>query len=228
MDEYKENYYSKNLNATNLQKCYEIATPRIQQLLAAEIDFILRKLSINDIVLDLGCGYGRVAIELAPKAKKVIGIDISQDNIELANNLHQQIDNLEFHKMNAVKLDFPADIFDVTICVQNGISAFKEDPYLLLAEALRVTKKGGTLLFSTYSDKIWQDRLHWFQIQADEKLLGEIDYEQTKDGVIVCKGGFKAITYSVDEFIKLASKFNLDANIYEIDNSIVFCEIEKE
>jgi len=228
MDEYKENYYSKNLNATNLQKCYEIATPRIQQLLAAEIDFILRKLSINDIVLDLGCGYGRVAIELVPKAKKVIGIDISQDNIELANNLHQQICNLEFYKMNAVTLSFSADTFDVTICVQNGISAFKEDPYLLLAEALRVTKKGGTLLFSTYSDKIWQDRLHWFQIQADEKLLGEIDYEQTKDGIIVCKDGFKAITYSGNEFIKLASKFNLDANIYEVDNSIVFCEIKKQ
>ena len=221
------NYYSKNLNANNLQKCYEIAPPRIQQLLAAEIDFILRKLSINDTVLDLGCGYGRVSIELAPKVKKVIGIDISQDNIELADNLHQQINNLEFYKMNAVKLNFPADIFDVTICVQNGISAFKEDPYLLLAEALRVTKKGGILLFSTYSDKIWQDRLQWFQLQSDEKLLGEIDYEQTKDGTIVCKDGFKAITYSGNEFVKLASKFNLDANIYEVDNSIVFCEIKK-
>jgi 2-polyprenyl-6-hydroxyphenyl methylase/3-demethylubiquinone-9 3-methyltransferase len=169
-----------------------------------------------------------VAIELAKKAKKIIGIDISQDNIELAKNLHQQIDNLEFHTMNAVELNFLAEMFDVTICIQNGISAFKEDPYLLMAEALRVTKKEGVLLFSTYSDKIWQDRLHWFQIQADEKLLGEIDYAQTKDGVIVCKDGFKAITYSGDEFLELASKFNVDANIYEVDDSVVFCEIKKK
>jgi 2-polyprenyl-6-hydroxyphenyl methylase/3-demethylubiquinone-9 3-methyltransferase len=160
------NYYQKNLNASKLQKCYEVAPPRIQQLLRAEIDFILSKISIDDTVLDLGCGYGRVAIELAKHAKKIIGIDISQDNIELAKKLYQHIDNLEFYKMNAVELNFPADMFDVTICVQNGISAFKEDPYLLVAEALRVTKKGGTLLFSTYSDKIWHDRLHWFQIQA--------------------------------------------------------------
>ena len=222
------NYYSKNLNTSKLQRCYEIAPPRIQQLLTAEIDFILRKLSIDDIVLDLGCGYGRVAIELAKKAKKVTGIDISQDNIELAKSLHQQNDNLEFYTMNAVELNFPADMFDVTICIQNGISAFKEDPHLLLAEALRVTKKGGVLLFSSYSNKIWQDRLYWFQIQADEELLGEIDYEKTKEGTIVCKDGFKAITYSGNDFLELASKFNVEANIYEVDDSVVFCEIKKK
>jgi 2-polyprenyl-6-hydroxyphenyl methylase/3-demethylubiquinone-9 3-methyltransferase len=222
------NYYSNNLNTSKLQRCYEIAPPRIQQFLTAEIDFILKKLSLNDVVLDLGCGYGRVAIELAKKAKKIIGIDISQDNIELAKNLYQEIDNLEFYKMNAVELNFPADMFDVTLCIQNGISAFKEDTYVLLAEALRVTKKGGVLLFSTYSSKIWQDRLHWFQIQADEKLLGEIDYEQTRDGTIVCKDGFKAMTYSGDEFLELASKFNVETNIYEVDDSVVFCEIKKK
>ena len=222
------NYYQKNLNATNLQKCYEVAPPRIQQLLTAEIDFILSKISIDDTVLDLGCGYGRVAIELAKNAKNIIGIDISQDNIEWAKNLHQQIAHLEFIKMNAVALNFPADMFDVTLCIQNGISAFKEDPYLLLAEALRVTKKGGILLFSTYSDKIWHDRLHWFQIQANEKLLAEIDYEQTKKGIIVCKDGFKATTYSGNDFLKLASEFNVEATIYEVDNSTVFCEMKKK
>jgi len=221
------NYYQKNLNTSKLQKCYEVAPPRIRQLLTAEIDFIVSKISIDDIVLDLGCGYGRVAIELAKNAKKIIGIDISHENIELATNLHQQIDNLEFYKMNAVALNFPADMFDVTICIQNGISAFKEDPYLLLAEALRVTKKGGILLFSTYSDRIWQDRLDWFQIQADEKLLADIDYEQTKDGIIVCKDGFKAITYTGNDFLKLAAAFHADANIYEVDNSTVFCEMKK-
>lgn len=220
-------YYSKKLNANKLQKCYEIASPRIQQLLAAEIDFILRNLSGDDIVLDLGCGYGRVAIELARRAKKIIGIDISQENIALGKYLYRQVDTIEFYKMNAVDLNFPADVFDVTICVQNGISAFKEDPYVLLKEALRVTKRKGVLLFSSYSDKIWQDRLDWFQIQANEKLLGEIDYERTKDGVIVCKDGFKAITYSADDFVKLASGFDVDINMYEVDNSSLFCKIKK-
>jgi len=45
------NYYQKNLNASKLQKCYEVAPPRIQQLLTAEIDFILSKISTDDNAL---------------------------------------------------------------------------------------------------------------------------------------------------------------------------------
>lgn len=220
-------YYSENLNTRRLQKCYEIAPPRIKQLLKAEIDFVLEKISQNDSVLDLGCGYGRVARELSVKAAKVVGIDISEANIEFAKNLCRRMAHLEFHKMNAVDLHFPPAIFDVTICVQNGISAFNEAPSSLLSEALRVTKKGGRILFSSYSDKIWQERLQWFQIQADEKLLGEIDYEQTKNNIIVCKDGFKAVTYSGADFLKIASEWNVDAHIYEVDNSLIFCEIER-
>ncbi len=220
-------YYYKNLNTNKLQRCYAIAPLRIQQLLKAETETVLAKLSSNDKVLDLGCGYGRVAVELAKKSKEVVGIDISADNIELAKKLHHQITNLHFYTMNAVALDFPDNTFDVTICIQNGISAFREDPYRLLTEAIRVTKKGGLILFSTYSDKIWQERLHWFQMQADEQLLGEIDYEQTKEGTIVCKDGFKATTCSENDFLQIASKCNVPATLYEVDNSTLFCEMKK-
>ena len=37
------NYYQKNLNTSKLQKCYEVAPPRIRQLLTAEIDFIVKQ-----------------------------------------------------------------------------------------------------------------------------------------------------------------------------------------
>ncbi len=220
------NYYSENLHASKLQKCYEIAPERIRRLLKEEIDFILKKISIDDVVLELGCGYGRVSVKLAERAKEVIGIDISPDNIELAKSMYD-IDKLQFYVMNAVKLDFPSNMFDKTICVQNGISSFKEDPFLLLTEALRVTKAGGTVLFSSYADEIWEDRLHWFQLQAEAQLLGEIDYAHTKDGIIICKDGFKATTYSENDFLDLASKCNVKANISVVDHSTVFCEIKK-
>ena len=47
-----------------MQKCYEIAPERVKQFPEAEIAFVLNKISENDIVPDLGCGYGRVAIKL--------------------------------------------------------------------------------------------------------------------------------------------------------------------
>ena len=128
--------------------------------------------------------------------------------------------------MDAKKLDFPDNYFDTTICVQNGISAFKVDPLELLKESVRVTKNGGTILYSSYSEKFWEYRLKWFEIQSEQKLIGEINYELTKNGVIVCKDGFTAITYSGQKFLELASKINVQAEVFEIDNSSVFCKMK--
>jgi hypothetical protein len=93
---------------------------------------------------------------------------------------------------------------------------------------LRVTKKGGILLFSSYSSKFWNDRLNWFEVQAKHGLIGEIDFDLTKDGMIVCKDGFTAITYSEQNFFDLASNFKVETSIFEIDNSSLFCEMKKK
>lgn len=221
------NYYSEKLNASFLQRCYETAPERVKQFLEAEIKFILSKVNFNDIALDLGCGYGRVSVRLLEKAQKVFGIDISGKNIDLAKRLFQN-DALIFLEMNAISLDFPNDFFDLTLCIQNGISAFKADPEKVLAESVRVTKSGGKILFSTYSSKFWCERLKWFELQANQGLIGEIDYNLTKDGTIVCKDGFRAITFSESDFVSLASTFNIQGNFYEVDDSTLFFEIIKK
>lgn len=219
------NYYSNLLNSNDLQKCYEIAPVRVKQFLKAEIAFVLKNIGHNDKVLDLGCGYGRVAIHLLKKAKKVVGIDISKENIQLAKNLIKNYKDCEFYTMDAINLTFSDNSFDTVICVQNGISAFKVNPLKLIKESIRVTRKGGTILFSSYSEEFWDDRLNWFQIQAEHKLIGEIDSKLTKNGVIVCKDGFNATTYSGQEFLELVSNFDVKATIHEVDNSSIFCKM---
>ena len=128
--------------------------------------------------------------------------------------------------MDAIDLKFSDNYFDTVICIQNGISAFKVDPLKLFKESIRVTREGGTVLFSSYSEKFWKDRLEWFQIQSKYNLIGEIDYDLTKNGVIICKDGFKATTYSKQKFYELASNFNVKTSIYEIDNSSIFCKMK--
>ncbi len=221
-----KNYYSDLLNSSKLQKCYEIAPARVKQFLEEEITFVLKEVTLNDKVLDLGCGYGRVAIKLLNRVKKIIGIDLSQENIELAKKIVGKNKHCNFYTMDAQELKFVDNYFDTVICVQNGISAFNINPLKLIKESIRVTRKGGTLLFSSYSGKFWKERLEWFQIQSAHKLIGEIDYKLTKNGVIVCNDGFKAITYSEQDFRELASNFNVRTTIYEIDNSSLFCKME--
>lgn len=135
-----------------MQRCYEIAPVRVKQFLEAEITFVLKNIRQNDIVLDLGCGYGRVAIRLLEKTKRVIGIDISKDNIQLAKKIVGNNKDCKFYTMDAIDLEFVDNFFDTVICVQNGISAFKLNPLRLIKEPIRVTRQGGTVLFSSYSE----------------------------------------------------------------------------
>jgi hypothetical protein len=50
------NYYSEKLAAEHLKKCYDIAPPRVQQYLEAEIQYVLSHIKTHDLVIELGCG----------------------------------------------------------------------------------------------------------------------------------------------------------------------------
>ncbi|MEE8340990.1 MAG: class I SAM-dependent methyltransferase, partial [Candidatus Neomarinimicrobiota bacterium] len=123
-----KNYYSNSLNTDKLLKCYQVAPKRIQQYLDAELQFVIDKIDQNDIVLDLGCGYGRVSAKIAQKAKMMVGIDLAEDNIRFAKEFVKNVENCEFHVMNANNLKFADKTFDLVFCIQNGISAFKISP----------------------------------------------------------------------------------------------------
>lgn len=220
-----DRYYTDKLAAQLLQRCYQIAPSRVQQYLDAEIQHVLKKIHPFDIILELGCGYGRVLEKLAEKARVAVGIDTSRASLELGQSVLKELPNCHLLQMDAVQLAFPHDLFDVTTCVQNGISSFGVNQLDLMREAVRVTKPGGVALFSSYSNKFWSDRLEWFQLQAREGLLGEIDIEATGDGVIVCKDGFRATTVRPDDFLTLTSKLGLEVKLTEVDQSSLFCEI---
>ncbi|MFW9963707.1 MAG: class I SAM-dependent methyltransferase [Candidatus Sifarchaeia archaeon] len=221
-----DQYYASKLSAEKLKKCYDLATSRVVEYLEAEITHVLTHIEETDMVLELGCGYGRVLSRLAQAAQFVVGIDTSICSLELAKFLYQTKSKYHLFQMDAATLGFQDNTFNKTICIQNGISAFKTDPKKLMMESVRVTKNGGTCLFSSYSDAFWDYRLDWFVIQSREGLLGEIDWDETKEGNIVCKDGFKSTTFRKDDFLTLASLLELEAEIVEVDQSSVFCEID--
>ncbi|MHA1912651.1 MAG: class I SAM-dependent methyltransferase, partial [Candidatus Kariarchaeaceae archaeon] len=154
-------YYSNKLFASHLKQCYDIAPARIQQYLKAEVQFVLDHLAQTDQILELGCGYGRVLAQIAPKVLRAYGIDISVKNLELGKEYLSHLSNIELFEMNATSMKFDDNSFDHTIAIQNGISAFKVDPVDLIKESLRVTKIGGKVFMSSYSKNIWEDRLEW-------------------------------------------------------------------
>jgi 2-polyprenyl-6-hydroxyphenyl methylase/3-demethylubiquinone-9 3-methyltransferase len=220
-------YYSEKLAGARLQRCYDIAPPRVKQYLQAEILHVLSRTKPDDSVLELGCGYGRVACEIAAVSRRVVGIDTAVESLDLARSLAGKKANCEFLEMDATDIRFEDDEFDIVICVQNGICAFGVDPMVLMREAVRVTRTGGSALFSSYSGTFWNHRLHWFELQAEHGLLGEIDYDKTGDGVIVCKDGFRAGAMGDKEFRELCEQIGISPAMTEVDESSIFCEIRK-
>lgn len=218
-------YYIDSLSGYRLKLCYDLAPPRVQRYLNEEIDFVRERISPGDLVLELGCGYGRVLNELLPATDFLIGIDNSLISLQFAKKTYLKLNYPNLFCMDAKKLGFRENKFDLVFCIQNGISALAIKPTLLIHEALRVTKPKGKLLLSSYSDKFWDARLKWFQIQASHGLIGEIDYNLTKEGIIICKDGFKATTFNHNQFEKLLSKIGKEYKTFEIDESSIFCEI---
>jgi SAM-dependent methyltransferase len=218
-------YYSTKLSGDRLQQCYELASTRVKQYLEAEIEFVVSRLRPTDSVLELGCGYGRVAFRLADVAARVVGIDTSPESLILARHLARPESRCQFLRMDASAPTFRDGAFDVVVCVQNGICAFAVDPERLMREALRVARPGGRALFSTYSAAFWSERLRWFESQAAAGLVGAIDYDQTENGTVVCKDGFRAGMFSPEAFRALSRRLGVEPVITTVDDSSVFCEI---
>jgi ubiquinone/menaquinone biosynthesis C-methylase UbiE len=118
---------------------------------------LTRLLSIqnNEKILDLACGQGFFAREIAKLGAKVIGVDISPELVEIArlsspkgeaNGGQAKKDkSVEFHVSPAHKLDFiQKESIDKTIIVLSLQNI--ENPHEVIHEINRVLKPNGKLL----------------------------------------------------------------------------------
>jgi 2-polyprenyl-6-hydroxyphenyl methylase/3-demethylubiquinone-9 3-methyltransferase len=220
-------YYDQKLAASSLERVYELAPLRVRRYLRAEVDFVVGRLQETDIVLDLGCGYGRTLPDLARRAAFVVGIDTSEPSLALARERLGAWPNVLLVRMDASRLTFADASFDAVVCIQNGISAFHVDQRELIRASLRVLKPGGRALFSSYAERFWEQRLDWFERQAAAGLIGEIDRERTGDGVIVCTDGLALTTVRPEEFATLVADLDVRWQTIAVDGSSQFYVLEK-
>jgi len=224
-----DNYYSKNLNAKRLYEVYQTKYPKIKEYLEAEISFVKNGLCNTERVLELGAGYGRIMKELASSCKNIYGIDISEDNVAFGQEYLQEVPNAKLIAMDAHNIkpdDFEVQ-FQSVLCLQNALSSMKVEPFSYVQKVMTLLSPGGRLWISTYSPKFWEHRLLWFQEQAEKGLLGEIDMEHTKNGIIVCKDGFKSISHSAEQLSEIGEASGFSYKVQEVDKSSTFLIITK-
>lgn len=111
-----------------------------------ESEFALRECSFKpeSVVLDLGCGTGRLARHLgATRNAFVVGIDTNIEALRIALGHHSNTYSL----YAGAHLPFKSQAFDLVVC--SHVIGHVEDPVLVMSETWRVLKPCGTLLIMT-------------------------------------------------------------------------------
>jgi SAM-dependent methyltransferase len=137
---------------------YSLGRPDLLALATASIVQRLREwnlLGADRVVLDLGCGTGRVARAIAPEVGSVVAADISARMLQRAREYCSAHDNVRLVQTSGRDLAlFEDGCFDL-------ISAVDVFPYLVscegnlaarhFVEAHRVLKPGGSLMILNYA-----------------------------------------------------------------------------
>ena len=140
-------------------------------------------LSSNNIVVDWGCGLGKLLNDINIKYKcKCKGFNISERQINIARDLYK---NIEFHLTKGEITQLPSNSVDVIVS-QEAIT-HSPNKYIIFSEFYKILKSNGYLIF--------QD---WFKIDNKHIIEANMRYKANPEPFssyhnILSKIGFRNI-----------------------------------
>ena len=113
--------------------------------LAVRMAFLRRHVAAGRRVLDVGCGEGRFAAELDSLGASVVGIDVAEEPLRRARELHPQLD------LRLVEPGGDWELADSSFDVvwAGEVIEHVADTAAWLSQVRRVLRSGGCLLLST-------------------------------------------------------------------------------
>lgn len=119
-----------------------------------EVDFIEQEIRRDKKVriLDVGCGTGRHAIELARRGYRVTGLDLSPSQLKRAREKAREAGvSVEFIRKDARSFDFKGRFGLVIMLCEGGFSLMETDEmnFRILENCAKSLRKRGRFIFST-------------------------------------------------------------------------------
>ncbi len=162
------------------------------------LPFLASVATLGDYLLELGPGPGAATQWLQPRVRHVVAVESDE---AAAGRLSERFDgtNVEVVVGDATQLEFPTDSFDsvASFTMLHHVPTFLGQQ-LLLQEAFRVLKPGGTFLGS---DSLASNGLHHFHEGDDYNPVDPASFLVRLQAV-----GFSQITISVDYDMRFVAR----------------------
>jgi ubiquinone/menaquinone biosynthesis C-methylase UbiE len=116
-------------------------------------DYIRRMTGLNasDVVLEIGCGAGRVGRHLAPLCKQWIGCDVSSNMLRHAARALANASNVSLQPLNGYDLDgLPDRSVDLVYCNAVFMHLDEWDRFRYVKEAFRILRPGGRVFYNNF------------------------------------------------------------------------------
>ena len=192
-------------------------------LAEAEADFIeeIASLKKHDSVLDIMCGYGRHALELARRGYNLTAIDNSQDYIDEINILSKKENlSIDAKQEDVSQANFPKK-YNAVICMGNSFAFFNKGTAIsLLGKISECLNTGGVLIINTWTIaeiaiKNFQERTwHYvddYKFLTENKFLFHPTRIESKYTILASSGATETLTgidyiFSVSELEEMFQK----------------------
>jgi len=125
----------------------------------------------GDLVLDVGCGTGLLTYLAEPKAKGVVGIDLSIGMLHKARRKRLPDQNLLFVNGDALNLPLKSE-FDCCVSAFMLVMLPKELRWKVIEEMCRLLKPGGQVAFLTSRRELGQQWFSDFEWKEGLKRVG--------------------------------------------------------
>ncbi len=186
-----------------VKEFYNSYSKRFSQTRHAIWDVIIdfnKSIKPNSKILDAGCGNGKNMVYLQNEDHIVKGVDFSESLLDICKKKSLDVEYADIRK-----LPYEDETFDyvISIAVIHHLSSYYEQDKAL-SEFLRVTKKGGKVLFTVWA--VEQDEHSRRDLESGPNL---IPFEDTVRYYYV---------FNKTTFQELISRFKVDNFFWEKSN----------
>ena len=195
-------------------------TDKIEEYHKLEQDEIYKSIRDYSIVLEAGCGKGRIIDLLKDKRGiKIIGVEYVPEIAEETAHRFKDYSNVQIINGDISNMYFFDDnMFDYVVCAFNTLGTIPE-PYdkEAVEEFKRVVKPDGEILISVYSKEALEEQLKLYD-KADWKV---IKYD---DKAVYTAEGLISRRYSINELLDYFNEAS-DISIKHLNEISLFMKV---